>query len=529
MQVKRGIRIPVCAAAVALAILTLCVTACPGEPTTTSDTTGTDSATTGGPGATTGASGVPTTGGPGDTGTSAAPTTSGTGDSATTDAGTGDESGETGVIPVPEVCEHPPPPPCDDPITKCKVDMDRDEVHFFCDNAPSHHNPDQLDMDGDGFGDIVDRCPTVATDNNTADTDKDGVGNGCDLCVRQLSLYNKDALAVPFYMRVRNIPQQFDSDRDGIGDVCDNCVRAPNCQAFGDGPGLTPFAVGTVIDLDAPDCQQDQDLDKLGDSCAGMTLPGAAGPVGFADADDFDQDGVANLADACPRQPVAPRSCDGVDDCPDGAACTAGRCNHADHDGDGVGDLCDTCPDHANPEQVTEAGAKLDDPDGDFIGAACERNAGCVDRSNARPFGFYDVSVGGRCCVTAYDGAPLHDPDGVPLVVDELGPRAAGVFELPPGCDEALTHSADGKAHKIEVCNVDDPSDLWNYLCLLPAWDQDYDDIPDECDLCTFAYDPSNAIYIDQDNKEWPNYGKYCHGAWDPDLLDPANMCEPKP
>ncbi|MBK7827697.1 thrombospondin type 3 repeat-containing protein [Nannocystis sp.] len=151
------------------------------------------------------------------------------------------------------------------------LDMDRDEVHFFCDNAPEHHNPDQLDMDGDGFGDIVDRCPTVATDNNTADTDKDGVGNGCDVCPRQFSLTPPRGARRARPKRVRNVPQQGDADRDGIGDVCDNCVRAANCQGFGDGPGLTPFAVGTLIDLDAPDCQPDLDPDQArrgGSSCA---------------------------------------------------------------------------------------------------------------------------------------------------------------------------------------------------------------------------------------------------------------------
>ncbi len=520
---------PVC-----VAVLALGSAGCPPE-TASTESAGTDtsSSSTSGPGASSSGSTseTPTTTAGPTTEPSSGTTIDTTGETTTVTGTTGDESGETGLIPVPEMCEPPPPPPpCPDEITKCKLDQDRDEVHFFCDNAPDHHNPLQADMDGDGFGDIQDLCPTLATDINTADTDKDGVGNLCDTCPRWSGTYNKDALAVPFYMRVRNIPLQHDSDRDGVGDACDNCVRAPNCQSYGEGEGLTPFSVGMPIDLDAADCQPDGDLDKLGDACAGTMLAGAAGPVGFGDADDFDQDGLANLEDGCPRNPVKAKGCDSADDCPDGAQCTAaGRCNHSDHDADGVGDLCDTCPEVANPMQVTEAGAKIDDPDGDFIGEACERNEWCADRANPRPFAFYDISVGGRCCVTVYDGAPLRDPDGNPLVVDELGPRAPGVFELPAGCEQALAQSADGKAHKIESCNVDDPSELWNYLCLLPAWDQDYDDIPDDCDLCVFAYDPSNAIYVDANNMEWPNYGKYCRGDYDIDKLDPANNCEPPP
>lgn len=498
-------------------VLALCLGGCPGGGGDTgSGTSGTEGSTTAD---STTDSTTPTMGEGGSEGS----TDSATGETA------GEESGETGLIPVPEMCEHPPLPACDVELTKCADDRDRDEVPFGCDNAPDYHNPDQADLDGDGFGDVHDLCPTLATDNNIADPDKDGVGNQCDLCPGLPSQYNEGALAVPFYMRVRGVPLQDDSDRDGVGDSCDNCVRVPNCQGFGDGDGLTPFGVGMEIDRAAADCQPDGDLDKIGDTCLGTVMPGAAGPVGFGDADDFDQDGLANIEDGCPRQPAPPRSCESAADCPDGAQCTpAGRCNHTDHDADGVGDMCDTCPDVANPEQVTEAGAALDDPDHDFIGAACERNEDCTDRANARPFGFYDISVGGRCCVTVYDGAPLRDPDGEPLVVDELGPHAAGVFELPPGCEEALAHSADGKAHKMESCNVDDPSELWQYLCLLPTWDQDYDDIPDECDLCGFAYDPTNAHYIDENNKEWENYGKYCRGEYDIKNFDPANMCEPQ-
>lgn len=450
----------------------------------------------------------------------------------TTDVTTGstgdpDETttGEPDVIPVPEMCEDMPVPACDLPVTKCKEDRDADGVTFTCDNAPEVTNPDQQDLDGDGFGDVIDKCPTIASDNNTADIDKDGVGQACDVCPNYISKYNESAQPVPFYMRVRNIPQQHDSDADGVGDVCDNCVRAPNCLDYGDGDGQTPYVVGMPIDVESVDCQGDSQDRNIGDACFGVVLPGSAGPVGFGDADDFDQDGLANLGDGCPRQPVKRRKCDADDDCPDGARCAAeGVCNHADHDDDGVGDLCDTCPDVANPEQVTEAGAKLDDPDGDFIGTACEQHEGCVERDNPRRFGFYDVSVGGRCCTTVYDG-PVLDPMGQPVPEDALPPQPAGVLELPAGCDEALMASEDGKAHLIESCNVDDPGALYQYFCLLPSWDQEFDAVPDECDLCEQAFDPENLIYIDDDNKEWPQYGKYCNGDYEVANLDPMMMC----
>ena len=40
------------------------------------------------------------------------------------------------------------------------------------------------------------------------------------------------------------------------------------------------------------------------------------------------------------------------------------------------------------------------------------------------------------------------DPDGVEIDPGTLGPRPPGIFELPPGCDEALMASADGQAHR---------------------------------------------------------------------------------
>jgi hypothetical protein len=71
------------------------------------------------------------------------------------------------------------------------------------------------------------------------------------------------------------------------------------------------------------------------------------------------------------------------------------------------------------------------------------------------------------------------------------------------------------------------PSDLWPYLCFLPANDQEFDGVPDLCDLCPYTWDPGQEIYVDQNMKEYPNSGKYCNGDYNPGDWDPANMCMP--
>jgi len=423
----------------------------------------------------------------------------------------------------------------------CRDDADGDGIVRSCDNADDVPNPTQTDLDADGFGDAADPCPTLASAGpETGDTDRDGIGNACDACSRTPDTYNRDAAenAVRPFMYVRNIPAQTDVDEDGIGDVCDNCPTVANCGAYGPD---TPYRLGDARIEDEALCQTDLDDDMIGDACA--DLESAAGPVGFGDTDDFDQDGLINADDACPRQPVPdPTSC--VDDtaCGEGRVCeTTGVCDHVDDDADGVGDACDTCPYQPNAGQLLDGAAQEDDEDGDFIGSECELGAECQTEHGPRPLAFYDVAVDGQCCTTALvqdgsalvvvaTGEPLVDPDGLPVRLDcdeaaggcrQLPLTVAmlpGVLELPGGCAEALTaagYTDPSENPALQPSDTNGDLDaLWSRACTLPPADQDFDGVGDACDLCVFGFDPSNAPYVDETGKTWAHDGAVCNGSY---------------
>jgi len=430
---------------------------------------------------------------------------------------------------------------------KCKEDPDQDEIQLSCDNAPDFFNPDQLDTDGDGVGDVVDLCPTVkSAAANSADSDKDGIGNECDVCRQTTNQYNDaDGVTLDPSLLTRNNPQQTDTDEDGIGDVCDNCVVTANCESYGAG---NEFEVGDPIAYDDPNkCQRDDaPINLVGDACDGEMIDGAAGPVGFAPTDDFDQDGLNNMLDLCPRQPVALITCETDDECGDGSSCDGdGVCNHLDTDGDRVGDICDTCPFAPNENQVTDGGMQEDDDDGDFVGEVCETNADCAIRADAKPFGFFEVSVNGLCCtaqlevdpttgglLNAVTGKPLRDPDGLPVRLDcdegddpdartcrrlpEALAVAPGILTPPPGCEDALaaagfTADTNPRLGAADTASLDA---LWNKVCLLPQFDQDYDGYGDPCDLCPFDFDPENTEFVDANGRVWPNDGAFCNGEY---------------
>ncbi|MEM6296232.1 MAG: thrombospondin type 3 repeat-containing protein [Myxococcota bacterium] len=444
----------------------------------------------------------------------------------------------------------------------CCNDADADGLPIDVDLHPDVADGRQLDADEDGFPDKTDLCNYIVdeTGTNTADSDRDGIGNACDLCGRTTAFYNEnaDAAAVPDYMQIRNIPLAGDYDGDGVGDACDNCPTVPNCYGFGEGQPFT----GEAVEIDGVDCQADADGDMVGDACDPDVV--GEGSFGFLDDDDFDGDGLPNIFDACPRQPLADElriTCDGPESCPEGRACTpSGQCNHMDSDVDGVGDVCDTCAFVPNPSQAMAGGGQDDDPDGDFVGEVCEIGAdqGCGDRSNAARIEYHPVAVEGACCtvellqrdngdLVRIDGCPTNIAD--PELCDRImapHPESPGQFlpvrmpglctedeaaafecvalptqlavqpgivELPDGCAEALDDAnLTMRANEDPGEEIDDTP--WLRACRRPQLDSDFDGLADVCDFCPWAWDPSNENYVDANGMFWPQDGAVCNGVY---------------
>ena len=125
-------------------------------------------------------------------------------------------------------------------------DIDGDGIPNELDNCPNmfnpirpQDNPDQSstayqsDVDGDGIGDICDKYPFCASNDDTCpvfnpkDTDGDGILNELDNCPK-----------------VANIDQK-DTDGDGIGDACDGC---PDKAGIADLNGC-PLETTPIADL----------------------------------------------------------------------------------------------------------------------------------------------------------------------------------------------------------------------------------------------------------------------------------------
>jgi len=145
-------------------------------------------------------------------------------------------------------------------------DFDQDTVLNYKDNCIFAFNPDQLDGDSDGHGDvcdldtdqddnpnILDSCPNDP--DSGLDFDNDGVDDACDNC---LSTYNPDQEDSDNYggdligdacdnCIYKANPNQLDADRDGFGNLCDSQGEFPDYEnAF---PGADQECLNYRIDL----------------------------------------------------------------------------------------------------------------------------------------------------------------------------------------------------------------------------------------------------------------------------------------
>jgi predicted outer membrane repeat protein len=200
------------------------------------------------------------------------------------------------------------------------LDFDEDGLCFIDDNCPYHYNPDQVDSDEDGTGDVCedddgdglvnadDNCP-LESNSEQSDMDNDGLGDVCD-SDRDGDGWENDADNCPDHYN----PGQEDSNQEGVGDVCedddgdgvfnsdDNCPADPNAdQADKDHDGIGDVCDGDLdgdgIDNELDDCpwsydpgQPDENGDGIGDACC------CVGRVGDANGKGGDEPTISDLS-----------------------------------------------------------------------------------------------------------------------------------------------------------------------------------------------------------------------------------------
>ena len=246
----------------------------------------------------------------------------------------------------------------------CDADDDGDTILDTADNCPLTANTDQLDTDGDKVGDSCDTDKDgdgVSNDDDafpldkdeSADTDGDKIGDNADNCsaVANSDQLNTDGDAFG------NVCDT-DDDGDTILDTLDNCPLIANtdqldtdgdkagnvCDADDDGDTILDTADNCPVTANTD--QLDTDGDKVGDVCDtdkdgdGVSNDDDAFPLDKDESADTDGDKIGDNADNC----SAVANADQLNT--DGDA--LGNDCDGDDDGDGIADGDDVDPLNAN-------------------------------------------------------------------------------------------------------------------------------------------------------------------------------------
>lgn len=302
---------------------------------------------------------------------------------------------------------------CPDLPNPEQVDTDGGGKGDVCDVCPgdsdeSHQAPDKCNNDGDTMPNLTDLCPELASPNNT-DSDGDGVGDPCDPCPDDKFNAN---------------PAKCDLDGDGVPDGLDNCQQVPNPDQNNQDDDIA----GDACDACVPDPKEwedaalcDNDLDNVIDSdpenpdnCLDKFNP---------DQSDKDGDGQGDLCDPCISNPDNPLGCDedkdGLDEPSDNCP-TVENPDQLDSDGDGKGDKCDKCP-----HDSTVSNDDLQECDLEHDGAP-DMEDNCPGKFNANQNDWDGDGVGDACDTCPLDGDESHqsfgtcddDGDGLPNALE---------------------------------------------------------------------------------------------------------------
>ncbi|MFH2019977.1 MAG: thrombospondin type 3 repeat-containing protein [archaeon] len=437
-----------------------------------------------------------------------------------------------------------------DGLSVCRLfkDNDNDGVCLPIDNCPDVYNPNQADSDFDGVGDIcdvclldtyndkdkdsvcsnIDNCPDISNPDQK-DSDKDGVGDVCDICPFD-RVNDKDADT--HCSDVDNCPERYnpgqeDCDIDGIGDACDTFSF---CSLDSDFDGAKD-SIDNCPSLRNPE-QKDVDRDGIGDACD---------PCMFDFDNDLDKDG----------------KCGDVDNCPD-----VSNSDQQDLDNDGIGDRCDECIlDPLNDVDSDKLCGNIDncplvfnpsqsDCDNNNIGNACDRKStcsvdtdrdtisdtidNCPDISNTNQLDNDNDGIGDACDFCPFDSFNDADRDGIcsnsdncPTIQnhdqndfdgDLIGDKCDVCIKDPKNdVDQDLVcGDQDNCPFKTNPSQADCDKNSIGDVCDIKSvcvTDTDNDKINDNLDNCPELFNPS------QGDKDGDGIGDIC----DPCLNDPMN------
>ena len=321
-------------------------------------------------------------------------------------------------------------------------DQDSDGIIDGADNCPRVANPDQVDTDGDLYGDACDD-----------DDDGDSIGDDWDDCSPGEIDWNSAPNTDHDSDGCRDFTEDDDDDNDGILDIHDNCSKGSigwistieNDENQDGCEDVDTDGDGYVDQLDkCPsifDNQADLDGDGIGDACE----------------TDTDGDGISDEYDNCPRDSFDWESEHDIDHDQDGCRDLD---RDPDDDGDNVLDLSDECP----LGQINWNASFDHDSDGchDDFEDTDDDSDGFADPEDACPRGYVgiagvgmDLDQDGCIDLTEDDD---DDNDGVLDEIDECRYTPIGFDVDGVGCSGVqLDTDGDGVHNLNDLCPSTEP------------------------------------------------------------------------